>query len=197
MMDSESQPWAVPPILERQERAALIEVARDSIGYGLRMGAPLPVEPNAYAAALRPLGVTFVTLRIEASLRGCVGSLAAVRPIVTDVAHHAYQAAFHDPRFPNLAADERDALQIHISLLSPPQPMSCDGEDDLIAQLRPGIDGLVLEQGPNRGTFLPSVWAQIPQADRFLAQLKVKAGVGASDWPRDVKVSRYTVQEIE
>ncbi len=161
------------------------------------MGTPLPVEPSAYAATLRPVGATFVTLRIEGALRGYVGSLAAVRPIVADVAHHAYRAAFHDPRFPNLAAHERDVLRIHIALLSPPQPMTCDSEMGLLAQLRPGIDGLVLEQGPNRGTFLPSVWTQISQADKFLAQLKLKAGMDATDWPRDVRVSRHTVQEIE
>lgn len=183
-----------PPPLEAHDCATLINVARDSIDCGLRTGEPLPVDLCACAPPLAALGATFVTLRIKGLLRGCVGSLEAVRPLAADVAHHACKAAFCDPRFPPLTPVERDGLEIHVSVLSLPQAVSCADEQDLIAQLQPGIDGLVLEHGPNRATFLPSVWKQFPEANRFLDRLKIKAGI--ADWPRDIKVSRYTVQEI-
>ena len=196
-MDNVSRDLTALPVLTPLDRSGLLEVARDSIGYGLRLGKPLPVDPGAYAQTLRAKGATFVTLRIKGSLRGCVGSLEAFRPIVTDVAHHAYGAAFRDPRFSGLTAGELDVVTCHISLLSRPQPVSCDSEEHLLTQLRPGVDGLVLERGSNRGTFLPSVWSLIPQADQFLAQLKAKAGLRPDEWPSDIKVSRYEVEEIE
>jgi AmmeMemoRadiSam system protein A len=116
---------------------------------------------------------------------------------VEDVADNAYAAAFRDPRFPTLTQDEYPMLQYHISVLNPPEPMTFTSEDDLLKQIRPNIDGLVLSDKGMRGTFLPSVWESLPTAEQFLSHLKQKAGLPADYWSDTVKVERYTVENIE
>jgi AmmeMemoRadiSam system protein A len=143
------------------------------------------------------LGASFVTLTQEGQLRGCIGSLHAYRPLLDDVKANAVAAALHDPRFAPLALEELDYTQIEISLLSALQAMKISGEDDAIAQLRPGIDGVVLEFGNYRSTFLPQVWEQLPGAEEFLAHLKRKAGLPARFWAAELKLSRYTVSKFK
>ena len=123
--------------------------------------------------------------------------LEAVRPLARDVAENAFSAAFRDNRFPPLAADEFDDLELHISILSPPEPMTFRSEQDLIAQIRPEIDGLILEEGLRRGTFLPSVWESLPNPHQFLKHLKQKAGLPTEYWSDTIKVSRYTAEIVE
>jgi len=115
---------------------------------------------------------------------------------VQDVAHNAYAAAFSDPRFPPLAALELEleGLDLHISILSPPEPMQFVSEGDLLNQLRPGEDGLILRAGVRRGTFLPSVWESLPQPQAFLQHLKMKAGLAPDFWSDEVRVERYTTE---
>ncbi len=187
---SSDSPWLVS-----EDRRTLLEVTHDSIGHGLRFGRPLPVDPSQYAPALQVNGATFVTLKIDGQLRGCIGGLVAVRPLVADVAEHAYGAAFRDQRFAPVTPAEREYLAIQLSLLSAAQPMRFENEQHLIAQLRPGVDGLILENRTQRGTFLPAVWAQLPQPQQFLDHLKRKAGLDGPDLS-GVKVSRYTVWTI-
>ncbi|MFZ1492904.1 MAG: AmmeMemoRadiSam system protein A, partial [Candidatus Competibacter denitrificans] len=164
-------------LLSRQDRATLLEVARSSIRWGLEHGQALAVHREDYPETLRPVRATFVTLDIENRLRGCIGTLAARQPLVQDVAEHAYAAAFDDPRFPELTAREFPRLDVHISVLSPAEPLQFDSENALLAQLRPGIDGLILQFRSHRATFLPAVWENLPDPYVFLAQLKQKAGL--------------------
>ncbi len=179
-----------------QERQTLLAVARSSIQHGLRQGAPLAVVLDHYPASLRVKRATFVTLHRDHQLRGCIGTLEAIRPLVEDVAHNAYAAAFADPRFPPVSETELDSLQLEISVLSPSQPMNFDSEEDLIRQLRPGIDGLILEEKGHRGTFLPSVWESLPDPKRFLQHLKLKAGLSPDYWSDTVRVERYTTESF-
>ncbi len=139
---------------------------------------------------------TFVTLTIDAQLRGCIGTLEARRALVEDVASNAYSAAFEDPRFAPLERAEFERLDIHLSLLSAPEPIQFGSEKDLLAQIRPSLDGLVLEEGARRGTFLPSVWEQLPDPVEFLRHLKRKAGLPADYWSATLRVSRYTSESI-
>ncbi|NOX92825.1 MAG: AmmeMemoRadiSam system protein A, partial [Gammaproteobacteria bacterium] len=127
-------------------------------------------------------------------LRGCIGSLEAHRPLVEDIAHNARAAAFSDPRFSPVTAQELPALEFHLSVLSPAVPLRFESETDLLEQIRPGIDGLVLEDGPHRGTFLPAVWESLPDAAQFLQHLKLKAGLPKDHWSDTLKISRYTTQ---
>ena len=182
--------------LNPQQRETLLEVARASILNGLREGYPLPVNPQDFDPALQQQRASFVTLNRHGQLRGCIGHLQAIQPLVKDVAENAYSAAFNDNRFPPLSEQEFRDIDIHISVLSPAQPMEFDSEGDLLQQLRPGVDGLILEDGYYRGTFLPSVWEQLPSPELFLAHLKQKAGLPPNYWSDTLRVSRYTTESF-
>ena len=179
-----------------EERLLLHKVARASIEHGLETGRPLAVDVERYPPPLRERRATFVTLNEHGELRGCIGTLEAIRPLVEDVAHNAFAAAFSDPRFPPVSASELDDIEIHISVLSPATPMQFDSEEDLVHQLRPGVDGLVLEDGYHRGTFLPAVWESLPEPHAFLQHLKLKAGLPANYWSDTIRVSRYTTESF-
>lgn len=183
------------PICERDQEV-LLALAEASIRHGLQHGRPLPVDSAAYTAPLQQQRASFVTLLKQGQLRGCIGHLEATQPLVADVAANAYSAAFQDPRFPSVTAAELPLLDIHLSLLTPAQPLTFDSEADLINLLRPGKDGLILEEGHHRGTFLPSVWAQLPDPKAFVTQLKIKAGLPANHWSENIRVFRYTTESF-
>ncbi|MDX1606900.1 MAG: AmmeMemoRadiSam system protein A [Candidatus Competibacterales bacterium] len=178
------------------ERALLLEAARESIGHGLDRGRALPLDPRDYPQRLREPRASFVTLEIEGTLRGCIGALEAYQPLIADVAEHAFAAAFHDPRFPPLAPPELSALELHISVLGLPEPLDCAVEEELLAQLRPGIDGLILECGRQRATFLPTVWESLPEPRQFLAHLRRKAGLAPDYWSERIRWQRYQVEAV-
>jgi AmmeMemoRadiSam system protein A len=177
-------------------QAALLVVAQRSIETGVRTGEPLSVDPDEFPPELREQRATFVTLRRAGELRGCVGALVASRPLVADVAHSAFSAAFRDARFPALNAAELDELEIHISVLSALEPIPVRDEADLLDQIRPGVDGLVLRDGTHHGTFLPAVWKTLPDPRNFLRELKHKAGLPPDGWSERWEVLRYTVESI-
>ena len=141
---------------------------------------------------------TFVTLKVRGNLRGCIGSLAAVEPLVNGVRRNAINAAFHDPRFPPLGQDELERISIEVSILTEPHKLEYTDGDDLVKKLRPGVDGLVISKGRLSATFLPQVWAQLPGPQEFLSHLCLKAGLSSSAWKTDnLEVSTYQVQYFE
>lgn len=144
---------------------------------------------------LRDHGACFVTLRQDGRLRGCIGTLKAHRTLLDDVKSNATSAAFRDPRFPPLAHAELDSTMVEISLLSPLEAIVCKDEAHALAQLRPGLDGVVFEYGYHKSTFLPQVWDDFTDAAEFLATLKQKAGLPPDFWDVDVKLARYTVSK--
>ena len=184
------------PSLDPAHVDTLLEVAGRAIEQSLHTGRPWLPDPESHAAALREMRATFVTLRRAGELRGCVGTLEAVRPLVVDVAHNAWAAAFRDPRFPPLETAERAGLDIHLSILCPAEPLDFGSEEDLLGQLRPGVDGLILEEGGCRGTFLPAVWEALPEPRAFLRELKRKAGLPADHWSDRIRARRYTVESL-
>lgn len=137
---------------------------------------------------LRQAGATFITLTRDGDLRGCIGSLQASRPLGDDVAENAVAAAFRDPRFTPMSAEEWPSVRVEVSLLSAPKPMRFADEADLLAQIRPGEDGLIVECDARRATFLPQVWETIPDKRQFLAHLVHKAGL-----PKDTRLARCKV----
>jgi len=183
-------------VLCAQDRNALLHVAQAAIEYGLQYRRLLEVSALDYSPALRAQRATFVTLLKGGALRGCVGTLEAVRELVMDVAHHAYAAAFSDPRFPSLSRCELEEISIHLSILSPPEDLFFDSEQALLSQLRCGIDGLILEDLGRRATFLPSVWKSLPEPREFLCQLKRKAGLPADHWSATLKARRYQAEAV-
>lgn len=174
----------------------LLHLAAASIEFGLRHARPLPVEISEYAPELGEKGASFVTLKREGNLRGCIGTSVAVQPLVRDVSEHAFAAAFRDHRFPQLTEPELTDLSLSVSVLSTPSPMEFHDETDLLGQLRPHVDGLIIEDGGHRALFLPSVWEALPDAETFLGHLKVKAGLLAGHWSGHFKTWRFVAEEI-
>lgn len=167
----------------------LLPIARAAITHAL--GVPHAADESA--AWLAEHGACFVTLTKHGALRGCIGTLQAHRPLLADVKSNAVAAALYDPRFEPLGASELDVTEVEISLLSSTQPMEFRDEADALAQLRPGIDGVIFHYGSYRSTFLPQVWEQLPHPEHFMAQLKRKAGLPGHFWAEEVKLSRYSV----
>jgi len=171
---------------------ALLARARNAIADAFS----LPSVHEPFHPALKAPGATFVTLRLQGELRGCVGTLSAVRPLGDDVRLQALCAAFRDSRFAPLAPGEFAELAIEVSLLEPALPIAARSEADAHAALRPGVDGVILRWRGAHATFLPQVWEQLPDPRDFLAALKRKAGLAAHFWADDVELSRYRVRKF-
>lgn len=178
------------------QQQCLLEIATASIGHGVDNGRPLNIDAAQYAEPLRAHRASFVTLQKDRSLRGCIGNLEASRALIEDVAENAYSAAFRDPRFLPVTRSELPRLDIHISILSQPEVMIFTDERHLLAQMRPGVDGLIIEVNGRRGTFLPSVWDTLPESSSFLRQLKQKIGLAEDFWSSELQVWRYTATSI-
>jgi len=189
-------PFSEPAMLDPEARRRLLEVAWESLRHGLARGTPLTPDPAEFPEPLRAHRAAFVTLNHFQSLRGCIGHLEPCAPLVQDVAENAFAAAFRDPRFPRLEPWELDGLTLDISVLSIPEPMRFRDEQDLLRQLRPGVDGLILADGAARGTFLPSVWESLPTPREFLNHLKGKAGLPGGYWSPTLRVSRYHTESF-
>lgn len=183
---------------DRDQGGLLLAIARGAIAerLGLEISPHAPTEVPS-PAWLREPGAVFVTLTRHGALRGCIGSLEAHRPLIDDVRANARAAAFGDPRFPALGADELDTTRVEVSILTRPEPMHFSNEADFLAQLRPGIDGVILEHGRHRATFLPQVWEQLPEPRQFMAQLRRKAGLAPDFWADDIRISRYSVEKFK
>lgn len=180
-----------------KEKQFLLNIADEAIKFGLETQQVLQVKLGSYPEKLREPGASFVTLEINKQLRGCIGSLEAHQPLIQDVAHNAYAAAFGDPRFYPLTAEEYPNISKHISVLSKPEPISFTSEQDLLKKIRPNIDGLILSDRDYRGTFLPAVWESLPTPELFLQHLKLKAGLPEDYWSTTLKIERYTAEVIE
>lgn len=159
-------------------------------------GRPAPrVDPASLEPGLRqPRGV-FVTLEVAGELNGCVGTVEPVAPVGSAVPRLAWAAAFDDPRLPALTAADYPDLDLKLSLMSPLEPIPAGSEADVLAHLRPGIDGLVLGAGPATATFLPAVWAKVPDPLVFLRHLEMKAGLRPGHWPAGMQAWRYQAEE--
>ncbi len=183
-------------IYDQDQRTLLLQVAAQSIAHGLHSGRARVPNVQDYPEPLRARRASFVTLELRGQLRGCIGVLEAIRPLVADVAQNAFAAAFEDPRFPPLGADEYPELSLKISILTPPESLRFSSEAELLAQLRPGVDGLILSEGRHRGTFLPSVWEQLPNPRDFWEHLKWKAGLPFGYWSDSLQVARYETESF-
>ncbi len=194
---SDGTPSAPSSALSREDRKLLIRVAQASVGHGLSHRAPLPVDLAQIPPALQQVRATFVTLHIGDDLRGCIGTLEARRPLAADVAENAFAAAFRDHRFKPVTEVEYYLLHFHISILQPAEAMTVTSENDLLQQLRPGIDGLIMQEAARRATFLPDVWHSVREPRSFLAHLKQKAGLPTDYWSPGLRFWRYTTEGVD
>ncbi len=188
--------------LNEKQGRVLVQLARQTIME--KLGAkPDPVAADSVREALDDdqLQVrrgTFVTLKMDNQLRGCIGTLSATESITDSIKNNAVNAAFNDFRFSPLTGKELDRVEVEISILTEPQPLEYVDGDDLIALLRPNVDGVILRKGAASATFLPQVWEQLPRPEDFLSHLCQKAGLASTAWQDDaLQVSTYQVQYFE
>ncbi len=176
----------------------LLRLAREAMARAVQ-SQPLPPLPPDVPPRLWEPGAAFVTLRTKDTgrLRGCIGSIIATRPLVEDVRDHAVDAALHDPRFPPVAPAELSNLALEVSYLTPLQPLTYRSPQDLLARLRPGIDGVLLRDGWRQATFLPQVWHSLPEPEAFLSHLCLKMGAAPTCWQRPLEVFTYQVQAFQ
>ncbi|WP_461535970.1 AmmeMemoRadiSam system protein A [Spongorhabdus nitratireducens] len=169
----------------------LLSLARSIIDHGCTHGTHPDIDADSFPAALQEPGCCFVTLHKDGQLRGCIGSLEPRRTLIDDITANAFSSAFNDPRFNPVSAKELPSLDIEISVLSSLIPIDVDSENALLAELKPEQDGLLIESGHYRATFLPQVWEQLPNPKDFLLHLKRKAGMPDNLWPEDIRCYRY------
>lgn len=175
----------------RHHGPTLLPIARAAISKALGYAREVPED----AAWLQEVGASFVTLTQQGQLRGCIGTLEARQPLLTDLKTNAAAAALRDPRFRPLTFSELAHTEIEVSVLSPMQALQFDTEAQALAQLQPGVHGVLLEFDHYRSTFLPQVWEQLPNAREFITHLKHKAGLPPDFWHPTMRVHRYTVRK--
>lgn len=182
--------------LQPAARERLLELAAQAIRCATG-DVPAPAIVTAEEPApLREPGASFVTLKRDQQLRGCIGTLEAHRPLAVDVLHNAEAAALHDPRFEPLRAQELIGLTYSVTLLTPSQPLHAPSRDSLLEQLEPHRDGLIITARGRRATFLPAVWEQLPDPETFLDALLRKAGLPSHIWPQGLQAWRYASVEF-
>jgi AmmeMemoRadiSam system protein A len=183
-------------VLSPADRDVALDIASRAATAPLSGGRRWLPEAATLPVALARPGASFVTLRADGDLLGCIGSLVAQRPLGLDIAHNAAAAAFDDPRLPPLRPRDVPVADIHVSVLGPLEQMGVTGPAALVRELRPGVDGLLVETPTHRGTFLPSVWEQLGDPADFVAALWRKAGLKPGTWPGGTRVHRYEVEEF-
>jgi len=183
--------------LTPEEKQTLLQLARQALETGVRREPLPPLDGVSLTPALRLDGASFVTLTVRANLRGCIGALEPYQPLAEDVREHAVAAALEDYRFPQVQVRELAGIKIEVSRLTVPEPLEYTDSADLLARLRPGMDGVILRDGARRATFLPQVWEKIPDPAEFLANLCYKMGAAPDTWrQKHLKVLVYQVEEF-
>lgn len=184
--------------LSGEEQKLLLETARNAIWKELNKEEKLPLVMDEYSPILQEKGACFITLKKKGVLRGCVGSIEVVQPLIQDVRDRAVAAAFQDYRFPPLTLPEFDEIRIEISRLTQPCKLNYEDAEDLINKLRPRIDGVILRYQTRRATFLPQVWEQLPNPELFLNRLCIKMGLDQSAWKSvKLQVETYQVEKFQ
>ena len=180
----------------------LVKLARKSILEKLA-GKSAATETDTLVPALQDERLqahcgTFVTLKIQGKLRGCIGNLTSTESVLDGVKRNAVNAALHDPRFSSLSVTELDRTEIEVSILTEPLPLEYRDTPDLIQKLRVNVDGVIIRKGHTSATFLPQVWEQLPQPENFLTHLCMKAGLASDAWKSsELEVLTYQVQYFE
>ncbi len=183
--------------IDDHDARLLLDLAESSIRARLA-GRPAPeIDTTSLSPPLRRTNGAFVTLHVDGQLNGCIGDITGTGALATSVAELAIKAAFGDPRLPALRPDDLDRLNIEISLLTEPVEIPARSRRELFEHLRPGHDGLILRSGWHQALFLPSVWRQLPEPDRFVDHLLLKAGLPQSTWPRDLVAFVFSTAAID
>lgn len=194
--------WGMGPMhlaeLSEDDCGFLKQVASEALQSAVIEGKRLAADHYECSSKhLLGVGACFITLLKNGQLRGCIGTLEAYRSLLDDVIHNTYSAAMQDPRFPPVDVGELDSITLSISVLTEPELMEVVSEADLLQQLVPKVDGVILQEGARRATYLPSVWEQLPNRVDFISELKNKAGFPNNYWSDSMKCFRYQVQSVK
>ncbi|MDH5654458.1 MAG: AmmeMemoRadiSam system protein A [Spirochaetia bacterium] len=185
----------IPGLTENVKRY-LLELAKNSITNAVQTGTKLKPEKIAEQGIYQQIIPSFVTLKINHELRGCIGSLSTQKDLISDISDNAFSSAMEDPRFPQLTEKELNLIKIEISLLYDFHETANEGREHLIQTLQPGVSGLIIEENHRRATFLPSVWDILPEAEMFLARLLVKAGLHENYWSENIRITLYRTESF-
>jgi AmmeMemoRadiSam system protein A len=196
-MDNRSSDKENQDYLPLHDRELLLQLAREALVIAVR-GEQLPeLDISSIPPNLLEHGATFVTLMKNEELRGCIGSLEAKRPLAEDVRIHAMAAALEDYRFPPVTQQEIPGISIEISRLTAPQRINYRDVDELVKQINPGVDGVVIKKGIRRATFLPQVWEKVPDIEIFMGMLCRKMGAESGYWQSGgVEIFTYQVEKF-
>lgn len=183
--------------LNENEKQTLLRIARESMEHAVKKEKMPPLDLNSMSELMRADGASFVTLTIHGNLRGCIGALEPYQALALDVREHAIAAALEDPRFPPVSPSELEKIEVEVSRLTVPERLEYTDAEDLLAKLRPNIDGVILRDGFHRATFLPQVWDKIPDKEDFLDNLCYKMGASQNLWrKKHLEVLIYQVEEF-
>jgi AmmeMemoRadiSam system protein B/AmmeMemoRadiSam system protein A len=179
--DPSARPVSQQVAISKDDRRTLLRLARTALVRAVKEGR-LADTPGGLPSRLVAKKGSFVTLTVKGELRGCIGNIFPEMPLVDAIIHNARSAALSDPRFSPVTADELPSIEIEVSILSVPEPLKFSSPADLLQKLKPHQDGVVMNIGPRRSTFLPQVWEQLPDANDFLSHLAAKAGLPRDAW---------------
>ncbi|NVJ59867.1 MAG: AmmeMemoRadiSam system protein A [Gammaproteobacteria bacterium] len=177
--------------LTQQQQSHLLIMARQCIENYLSKRIRPIIEFDNLEEYLKVPAASFVTLKRNQQLRGCIGNLVASRPLIEDILNNSIAAATEDPRFEAVSLQELESIIIGISILTDPVPLEVESEDELLNIIRPNVDGLILTFNNHKATFLPSVWETLNKATQFVSQLKVKAGLPLDFWDKEMRFEIY------
>ena len=179
------------------EKQTLLDLAREALEHAARGKKLPPLNNSSLTSRLLSNGASFVTLTINGNLRGCIGALEAFQPLAEDVREHAIAATLDDPRFNPVEESELNGIRIEVSILTAPHPLEYSSNEELLAKLRPHVDGVILKDNYRRATFLPQVWEKIPDPEDFLDHLCAKMGATPHLWQgTKLQVYVYQVEEF-
>ncbi|WP_157678129.1 AmmeMemoRadiSam system protein A [Oleiphilus messinensis] len=179
------------------DRRTIYELAQQSLWVCVHERRRLSVNIGEFSKALQLMGASFVTLNKGKNLRGCIGTLEARKPLIQDVADHAYAAACQDPRFPPVTENELQDILVSVSVLSPPEDLVVESLAMLKQKLESDKPGLILRYGPHGATYLPSVWEQVEDSSDFIGSLMQKAGLPSDFWSDQILWQTYRVNYIQ
>jgi AmmeMemoRadiSam system protein A len=182
--------------LSNDDKRTLLRLAREAMEAAVRGEEAGRADVGGLSAVLREPGRCFVTLTMNGKLRGCIGGLTADAPLYQEVARRAAQAALRDFRFSPVTYGELAGIEVEVSVLTTPERLRYDTPEELAARVRPGVDGVVLRHGERQATFLPQVWENAPEPERFLSLLCEKLGLKAEDW-RHMRLEAAVYQAIK
>lgn len=183
--------------IKEQFSDLVLSICRESIHAGIKTGNSLDVDEKMYPQVFYEQGACFVTITLNQRLRGCMGSIFAHKPLLNDLAQNAYKSAFSDTRFTGLTEEEFSQIKLAVSLLSEPGIIEFSDENDLMEQIEPYKDGIIIQDGNYSAVYLPSVWVQLPDKKLFMESLKQKAGLPADYFSKTFRAYRFHTVYID